>query len=77
MCTLLADRYNLHHFSVGGELRSLVSSNPTGPAAHIKAKFSTSEPQVFAQNVRAGALGPAPQTPKYIKERVFPDDINS
>lgn len=77
LCTALAQRYNLDHFSVGDEMRSLLSSHPTGPAARIKTLFTTSELEVFATNVRAGTLGPVNQTPKYVIERIFPGDVDS
>jgi adenylate kinase family enzyme len=38
-------------------------------------KFTASELRVFAQNVMAGTLGPANQTPKYVKERIFPENV--
>lgn len=77
LCTALAARYTLDHFSIGNEMRSLVSVNPTGPAAHIKSKFSALELEIFAKSVRAGALAPAHQTPKYVKERIFPEGIET
>jgi UMP-CMP kinase len=73
VCKLLAARYNLDHFSIGDELRSLVSTSPSDPVARIMSKFSASELEVFAQNVKAGTLAPTNQTPRYVKERVFPE----
>jgi UMP-CMP kinase len=76
ICKLLAARYDLDHFSLGDKLPSLVSANPTGPPARIKSKFTAAELEVFTQNVMRGTLGPANQTPKYVKERIFREDID-
>lgn len=76
LCEAISTRYNLDHFSIGDEMRSLVSSNPTGHAARIKSMFSASELEIFTKSVRAGTLGPVHQTPKYVKERVFPEGVN-
>ncbi|KAF9698636.1 hypothetical protein EKO04_003774 [Ascochyta lentis] len=72
LCAALAERYNLDHFSLGDELRSLVSDTPSGPVARIKPLFSDSELETFRSNLYAGTLGPIHLTPKYVKERVFP-----
>ncbi|KAJ4343393.1 Diphthamide biosynthesis protein 1 [Ascochyta clinopodiicola] len=72
LCTALAMRYNLDHFCLGDELRSLVSGAPSSPASRIKHLFSDSELETFRNNLYAGTLGPVHLTPKYVKERVFP-----
>lgn len=72
LCNAISLRYNLDHFSIGDEMRSLVSPTPTGHAARIKPKFSASELDIFTRCVRAGTLGPVHQTPQYVKERIVP-----
>ncbi|KAF2629568.1 hypothetical protein BU25DRAFT_485490, partial [Macroventuria anomochaeta] len=74
--TALAKQYNLDHFSLGDELRSLVSDTPSGHAARIKPFFSDSEFETCRNNLCAGTLGPVHLTPKYVKERVFPTGSN-
>lgn len=76
LCAALAKRYNLDHFSIGAELRSLVSDQPTGHAARIKTLFSDSELEMLRSNLYAGTLGPVHLTPKYVKERIFPADCD-
>ncbi|KAH9875214.1 hypothetical protein J1614_004705 [Plenodomus biglobosus] len=76
LCKAISTRYNLDHFSIGDEMRSLVSPTPTGHAAHIKPKFSASELDIFTRCVRAGTLGPVHHTPKYVKERIFPESTD-
>ncbi|KAF3046137.1 Diphthamide biosynthesis protein 1 [Didymella heteroderae] len=72
LCAALAERYSLDHFSLGDELRSLVSDKFPGHAARIKALLSDSELETFRSNLSAGTLGPVQLTSKYVKERVFP-----
>lgn len=76
LCAALAKRYNLDHFSIGAELRSLVSDQPTGHAARIKTLFSDSELGTFHSNLYANTLGPVHLTPKYVKGRIFPADCD-
>lgn len=76
LCAALAAHYNLDHFSLGDELRSLVSATPSGHAARIKPLFSATELDVFRSNLYTGTLGPYHLTPKYVKERVFPAGCN-
>jgi len=75
ICTILAKHFDLDHFSLGNELRNLVSSNSTGHPARIKCKLSVEELQDLAKNVEAGTLAPSNRTPKYVRERIFPDGI--
>jgi adenylate kinase family enzyme len=75
ICTILAKHFNLDHFSLGDELRNLVSSNSTGHPARIKCKLSVDELEDLARNVRAGTLAPSNRTPKYVRERIFPDGV--
>jgi adenylate kinase family enzyme len=75
LCTTLVKKFNLDHFSIGDELRSLISSNPTGHAARIKSSLSVAELEDFATNVKAGTLAPSNVTPKYVKERIFPNGV--
>lgn len=77
ICTILAKHFTLDHFSLGDELRNLVSSNSTGHPARIKCKLSVEELQDLAMNVKAGTLAPSNRTPKYVRERIFPDGIVS
>jgi len=76
LCTALSTRYNIDHFSIGNEMRSLISASPSGPAARINSKFSELELEIFTKSVRARTLGPAHQTTKYVKERIFPEDMD-
>ncbi|KAI8934639.1 hypothetical protein NX059_008332 [Plenodomus lindquistii] len=76
LCKALSTRYDLDHFSIGDEMRSLISSTPTGHAARIKPLFTAAELETYTKTVRAGTLGPVHQTPRYVKERVFPDDVD-
>lgn len=71
LCAALAKRYNLDHFSLGDELRSLVSEEPSGHAARIKTLFLDYELETFRNNLHAGTLGPVHLTPRYVQERVF------
>ncbi|KAI4666604.1 uncharacterized protein J4E79_002643 [Alternaria viburni] len=64
ICTILAKHFNLDHFSLGNELRNLVSSNSTGHPARIKCKLSVEELGDLAKNVKAGTLAPSNRTPK-------------
>lgn len=73
ICTILSKYFNLDHFSLGDELRNLVSANPTGHPARIKCKLSVDELRDLANNVSAGTLAPSNRTPKYVRERIFPD----
>ncbi|KAI4926435.1 hypothetical protein J4E85_006728 [Alternaria conjuncta] len=75
ICTILAKHFNLDHFSLGNELRNLVSSNSTGHPARIKCKLSVEELGDLAKNVKAGTLAPSNRTPKYVRERIFPDGV--
>jgi UMP-CMP kinase len=75
ICTILAKRFKLDHFSLGDELRNLVSSNFTGHPARIKSKLSVDELQDLTKGVRAGTLAPSNITPKYVRERIFPDGV--
>jgi UMP-CMP kinase len=75
LCTTLVNKFNLDHFSIGDELRDLISSDTTGHAARIKSKLSVAELEDFATNVKAGTLAPSNVTPKYVKERIFPDGV--
>lgn len=74
--TLLARNYNLDHCSIGNELRNLVLKNPTGHPSRIKCKLSIEELEELSRNVEAGTLAPSSRTPKYMKERVFPEGAN-
>jgi UMP-CMP kinase len=75
ICTILAKRFKLDHFSLGDELRNLVSSNSTGHPARIKSKLSVDELGDLTKGVRAGTLAPSNTTPKYVRERIFPDGV--
>ncbi|KAG9185231.1 UMP-CMP kinase [Alternaria panax] len=75
LCTTLVKEFNLDHFSIGDELRDLISSNTTGHAARVKSKLSDAELGHFGTNVKAGTLAPSNVTPKYVKERIFPDGM--
>lgn len=75
LCTTLVKQFKLDHFSIGDELRNLISPNPTGHAARIKNKLSVAELEDFATNVKAGTLAPSNVTPKYVKERIFPSGV--
>ncbi|KAF3052226.1 Diphthamide biosynthesis protein 1 [Didymella keratinophila] len=76
LCAALAKRYDVEHFSLGDELRPLVSDEPSSHAARIKNLLSVSELEIFRSNLHAGTLGPVHLTPKYVKERVFPTGCN-
>ena len=71
LCTALSADHNLSHFSLGAELRELISSHPTGPAALIKPALSAEEIATFNGNVTENTLAPLHLTPKYVKERLF------
>ncbi|KAH4054290.1 hypothetical protein HBH49_078240 [Parastagonospora nodorum] len=71
LCTSLADRYGLDHFSIGNEMREFIKAEPTGPAALIKATFTADEIATYTRNVKANTLAPVNLTPKYVKERIF------
>jgi len=71
LCTSLADRYGLDHFSIGNEMREFIKAEPTGPAALIKPAFTADEIATYTRNVKANTLAPVNLTPKYVKERIF------
>jgi UMP-CMP kinase len=71
LCTELARRYNLDHFSIGNEIRELIKPNPTGPAALIKPTLTADEITVYTRSVTENTLAPPNQTPKYVRERIF------
>jgi UMP-CMP kinase len=71
LCTALSTHHNLEHFSLGNELRELISAHPTGPAALIKPTLSATDIATFTANVRQNTLAPLHLTPKYVKERLF------
>lgn len=71
LCTSLADRYGLDHFSIGNEMREFIKVEPTGPAALIKPTFTAEEIATYTRNVKANTLAPVDLTPKYVKERLF------
>ncbi|KAL1792737.1 hypothetical protein ACET3X_009244 [Alternaria dauci] len=75
LCTALVKNFKLDHFSIGDELRNLISSDASGHAARIKSKLSVAELEDFATNVKAGTLAPSNVTPKYVKERIFPNGV--
>jgi UMP-CMP kinase len=71
LCTSLADRYGLDHFSIGNEMREFIKAEPTGPAALIKPTFTADEIATYKRDVKANTLAPVNLTPKYVKERTF------
>jgi UMP-CMP kinase len=71
VCKAIAEKSNFEHFSLGDELRELISPEPTGAAAHIKPTLSTEDIATFTSNVEANTLAPVHLTPKYVKERLF------
>jgi len=71
LCTALSTKYSISHFSLGDELRKLISPHPTGPAALIKPTLSAEEVATFKGNVTENTLAPLHLTPKYVKERLF------
>ena len=76
MRSLLAKRYDMDHFSIGEELRSLMLSNMTGHLAHIKCKPSMAELKDLARNARTGTLDPSNLTPKYAMEHILPAEVD-
>ncbi|KAH6618775.1 hypothetical protein C7974DRAFT_427026 [Boeremia exigua] len=68
----LSTRHNLTPFSLGADLRSLVSPHPTGAALRIAPLFSAAELASFRAHLHTGTLGPAHLAARYVGARVFP-----
>jgi UMP-CMP kinase len=71
LCTELAKRYKLDHFSIGNKIRELIKPDPTGPSALIKPTLTADEIASYTRHVMGNTLAPPYQTPKYVKERIF------
>jgi hypothetical protein len=71
LCTTLAVRYGLEHFSANNEMRDSIKPNRTGLAALIKPTFNAEEIAEHIRNVKANTLTPVDLTPKHVKERPF------
>jgi UMP-CMP kinase len=71
LCDALCSLHGLAHFSIGAEMRQLISANPRGPAALIKPLLTAEEIATYTKCVRANTLAPLNSTPKYVNERLF------
>jgi adenylate kinase family enzyme len=56
---------------MGNEMRQLITSTPTGPAALMKPTLTADEMATLTQTVTANTLAPMALAAKYVKERVF------